>query len=82
VFVEELSADPIAWVGKRFADIESVLADGSVGAEELGPHDVEALRAAGPAVVAELERQLAEVAAGRAGLRPDDAGDFVRQSWL
>ena len=83
MFVEELSADPIAWVGKRFADIESVLADGAVDvAADLGPNDVEALRAAGPTVVAELERQLAEVAAGRAGLRPDDAGDFVRQSWL
>ena len=79
VFVEELSADPIGWIGKQFAEIESVLEAAQV---ELPGADVEALRAAGPSVVAELERQLGEVAAGRAGLRPDDAGEFVRQSWL
>jgi len=80
VFVEELSADPISWIGKQFAEIEAVLAAAKV--DDVSPSDVESLRAAGPAIVAELERQLGEVAAGRAGLRPDDAGDFVRQSWL
>lgn len=80
VFVEELSADPISWIGKQLADIESVLAEARV--DDLSKADVEALRAAGPAIVAELERQLGEVAAGRAGLAPDGAGDFVRSSWL
>jgi hypothetical protein len=80
VFVEELSADPIGWIGKQFADIESVLAAAEV--DDVSSADVEALRAAGPSIVAELERQLGEVAAGRAGLKPADAGDFVRQSWL
>lgn len=79
VFDEELTADPIGWIGKQFAVIESVLAAAEV---KLPVSDVEALRTAGPTVVAELERQLAEVAAGRAGLRPHGAGDFVRQSWL
>ena len=80
VFVEELSADPIAWIGKQFADIEAVLDAAQV--TDLPASDVESLRAAGPAIVAELERQLGEVAAGRAGLAPEGAGDFVRQSWL
>lgn len=80
VFVEELSADPIGWIGKRFAEITSVLEDARV--DDLPASDVEALRSAGPAIVGELQRQLAEVAAGRAGLAPEGAGDFVRSSWL
>lgn len=80
VFVEELSADPIGWIGKRFAEITSVLEDARV--DDLPASDVEALRSAGPAIVGELQRQLAEVAAGRAGLAPEGAGAFVRSSWL
>ena len=84
VFVEELSASPLTWVRDRFAGIEGVLADAHVDPSDLGPDDVECLRAAGPAVVAQLEVMLGEVAAGRAGLAPAAAagGGFVRQSWL
>jgi hypothetical protein len=82
VFVEELSASPLTWIRSRFADIDGVLADAHVDVEDIGKDDVESLRAAGPDVVAQLEHMLGEVAAGRAGLRPADAGDFVRQSWL
>ncbi len=82
VFVEELSAAPLDWVRDRFADIDGVLADAGVDDGELGPGDVEALRSAGPAVVAQLEHMLGEVAAGRAGLAPAEGGPFVRQSWL
>jgi hypothetical protein len=81
VFVEELSADPRTWIRKQFAQIDQVLADAGVDASTLGD-DVEALRAAGDKVAAELDFMLGEVAAGRAGLAPPDAGDFVRQSWL
>jgi hypothetical protein len=80
-FVEELSASPLTWVRDRFAAIEEVLEEARVDPAELGD-DVAALRAAGPAVVAQLELMLAEVAAGRAGTAPSEQGDFVRQSWL
>ena len=40
------------------------------------------LRAAGPHIAAVVEELLGEVAAGRAGLAPADAGDSVRASWL
>jgi len=82
VFVEELSADPLAWVAKRFAEIEAVLADAAIDISELGSHDVESVRAAGPAVIAQLEHQLAEVVAGRAGQAPSERDEFVRSSWL
>ena len=80
-FVEELSASPLTWVRDRFAAIEEVLDEAHVDPAELGD-DVDSLRAAGPAVVAQLELMLGEVAAGRAGLAPPEHGDFVRQSWL
>jgi hypothetical protein len=81
-FVEELSAKPLQWVADRFAAIDEVLADAGVTTDDVGADDVELLRAAGPVVVAQLEHLLGEVAAGRAGQAPADAGDFVRQSWL
>jgi len=81
-FVEELTADPVVWLQGRFDDIESVLADAGVEADELGSGDVAALRAAGPMIVAAVEHLLGEVAAGRAGLEPAGAGAAVRASWL
>jgi hypothetical protein len=82
VFVEELSASPLTWIRGRFDAIEEVLVDAKVDVADIGEDDLEALRAAGPAVVAQLEHMLAEVAAGRAGRKPEGHGDFVRQSWL
>ena len=81
-FVEELSASPLSWTADRFAHIEEVLDDAGLDASDLGTRDVEALRAAGPDVVRQLETMLGDVAAGRAGLPPDEQGSFVRQSWL
>lgn len=81
-FVPELSASPLAWTADRFAHIDDVLADAKLDTSELGADDVEALRAAGPEVVRQLEHMLGEIAAGRAGLPPAQHGGFVRQSWL
>lgn len=81
-FVEDLSAEPLGWVRDRFATIDAVFGDAGVDVGEVGADDLESLRAAGPAVVAQLEYMLSEVAAGRAGLAPASRSDFVRQSWL
>ena len=80
-FVEELTADPLGWLRERLADPAGVLADAG---EDPGPHtdDVTALQAGAPLVVGAVEHLLAEVAAGRAGLAPDGAGESVRASWL
>jgi len=82
VFDEELSADPRSWIRKQLADIDGVLERAGVSPDELGPDDVSSLRAAADKIAAELDEQLAAVAAGRAGLAPPEGGDFVRQSWL
>ncbi len=82
VFVEALSADPVTWVGERFGDIESVLAEAGLDEAAVSADDIASLRAAGPAVTAQLESMLAEVAAGRAGLAPAESASFVRAGWL
>src|SRR3712207_108492 len=83
VFVEELSANPLGWIKRRFAAIDEVLQEAQLPADlRISSADVDALRSAGPVVVAQLEHMLAEVAAGRAGLAPDEHGEFVRESWL
>lgn len=81
-FVEDLSADPVAWVADRIAHIDDVLADADFDRSELGPGDIEQLRRAAPIVVSQLKHLLGEVAAGRAGLAPEGHDEFVRQSWL
>lgn len=82
VFDEELSADPVRWVGERFAELGDVLADTGLEADDLTEGDIASLQAARPAVTAQLEFMLAEVAAGRAGLAPAAGSEFVRESWL
>src|SRR5215217_7498044 len=81
VFVEELSAEPVTWLRGRLADPAAVLAEAG---EDPADHaaDIAALQDAGPLIAATVERLLAEVAAGRAGVAPEDAGDAVRASWL
>src|SRR5215212_9533672 len=81
VFVEELSARPVDWLRARLADPAVVLAEAG---EDPAAHaaDVAALQDAGPLIAATVEQLLAEVAAGRAGVAPEDAGDAVRASWL
>jgi hypothetical protein len=81
VFVEELSAQPVGWLRERLADPAAVLVEAG---EDPSTHaaDIAALQAAAPLIAGTVEHLLAEVAAGRAGVAPDDAGDSVRASWL
>ena len=80
VFDEELSKDPVSWLRGRFAAIEEVLDQAEAGPVDRA--DVEALKAAGPMVLAVVEQLLRDVAEGSAGLAPAGAGDSVRSSWL
>lgn len=82
-FVEELTADPIGWVGARLADLDGLLADAGVDGAEL--HDTAAaeLRQAVPEIVAAVGTLLDRVRAGelaRPAAATADAG--VRVGWL
>jgi hypothetical protein len=81
VFVEELSGEPVGWLRARLADPAAVLA---AAGEDPAAYaaDIAGVQAAGPLIAGAVEHLLAKVAAGRAGVAPDDAGDSVRASWL
>lgn len=81
VFVEALSADPVGWLRGRLAHPTGVLEDAGVDPAEHAA-DLDALVAAAPQICATVERLLGEVAAGRAGLPPQQVGSSVRASWL
>jgi hypothetical protein len=82
VFVEELSSNPVGWLRDRFAHIDEVLEQAEAPDHVRSSDDVESLVAAGPMVVAVVEQLLSDVAAGRAGLAPAEAGESFRSSWL
>ncbi|MDQ1519454.1 MAG: hypothetical protein QOI55_527 [Actinomycetota bacterium] len=82
-FVEELSADPIAWLTKRLSDLDGVLDEAGLPRDEVGPEDVDDVRRAAPEIVDAVRRLLDGVRAGDLGRPP--AGDTIesaRVSWL
>ncbi|HEX6312979.1 MAG TPA: hypothetical protein VF152_15300 [Acidimicrobiia bacterium] len=81
-FVEEMSADPVAWVGKRLADLEGLLQEAGVDPHAVGPTDPEQLRAAAPEIVAVVHRLLDRIRAGELARAPDREGESARVSWL
>ena len=82
-FVEEMSADPVAWVGSRLADLSGLLEEAGVSVDEVGPRDVDDVRDAVPEIVDGMKRLLDGVRAGRlAQPSPDGDGTSARVSWL
>ncbi|MDF3289745.1 hypothetical protein [Streptomyces silvisoli] len=84
VFVKELSADPLKWVGQRLSDLPGVLADAGVAEEEVAPTDAERLREAAPRILEVLDRLLNGVWSGELGQPPhnEDKLTEARVSWL
>lgn len=90
VFVRELSADPLRWLGARLADLDGLLADGQVPATTAGPGDAAELRRAAPEIVDATGRLLDRVRAGELGGPPhpdqpvavDGRQVLARSGWL
>lgn len=94
VFVRELAADPLGWVGAQLADLDAILATGGFPADTAGPDDAESLRRIAPEIVDTTRRLLDKVRSGELGNPPSDtspAGDgggadgglaLVRAGWL
>ena len=70
VFVRELSADPIGWLGAKLADLDGLLASASFPADAVGPDDAESLRGVAPEIVDVTRRLLAKVRSGELGNPP------------
>jgi hypothetical protein len=71
VYVKELSADPLGWLGAQLAELGAVLASAGVPAEVAGPSDAEDLRRAVPEIVDVTRRLLDKVRSGELGNPPD-----------
>jgi hypothetical protein len=91
VFVRELSADPLGWLGGKLADLDGLLEAGGFPADTAGPDDARELQAAAPEIVNATARLLDRVRSGELGNPPADApGDgaadggpvLVRSGWL
>jgi hypothetical protein len=72
VFVKELSADPLGWLGQKLADLDGLLASAGFPPDTAGPDDAEQLRAAAPEIVDTTRRLLDRVRAGELGNPPRD----------
>ena len=70
VFVRELSADPLGWLGARLADLDGLLASAGFPADAAGPDDARSLRDAAPEIVDATRRLLGQVRSGELGQPP------------
>ncbi|WP_222443422.1 hypothetical protein [Streptomyces misionensis] len=91
VFVRELSADPLGWLGERLADLDGLLQTAGFPADTAGPTDAAELRRAAPEIVDATRRLLDRVRAGELGNRPEGEPPapveeqlqaLVRSGWL
>lgn len=84
-FDEEMTADPVAWVGRRLSDLEGLLAEASVDLSALGPSDAGDVRAAVPEIVATVHRLLDRVRSAERAPVVDPSGHAdggARVGWL
>ena len=72
VFVRELSADPLGWLGAKLADLDGLLASAGFPADAAGPDDAESLRGVAPEIVDVTRGLLAKVRSGELGNPPRD----------
>ncbi|MGW2219527.1 hypothetical protein ACWCSD_31450, partial [Nonomuraea sp. NPDC001684] len=83
VFDEELSAEPLKWLGERLADLDGVLRQSGVDPAEVGADDAASLRETAPEIVDTVRRLLDRVRAGELGTAPAGGpAASVRSSWL
>jgi hypothetical protein len=97
VYVRDLSADPLGWLGGKLADLETLVAEAGFPADVASKDDAESLRGAAPEIVEVARRLLERVRSGELGNPPREeapAGSFpaaatsdgapavVRTGWL
>ena len=86
-YEDGLSADPLAWLGRRLADLPGLLAEAEVPDHTVGPQDATQIAATAPEIVETVTRLLARVRAGELAHPPlaEDglaAPAGARVSWL
>jgi hypothetical protein len=82
VFVRELSADPLGWLGQQLADLPAVLKRAGVPDDLADPSDADNLRDIAPVIVNVTGMMLDKVRAGELGVAPSGDTDNIRAGWL
>lgn len=83
VFVRELSADPLGWLGAQLSDLPAVLEQAKVEPYESDAADAEQLRARVPEILDVVDRMLTGVRSGVLAVPPPDVDpDNARVGWL
>jgi len=83
VFVDELSAHPLEWLGAELSNLERVLDRAGVAADETTASDAAALRECVPEILDATGRLLARIKAGELGGPPgDEPLASARVGWL
>jgi|SRR5579875_3752594 len=82
-FEEELSADPIGWLGRKLSDLPGLLAQAGVPAGTASPDDLAGFRLARPEILQATQRLLDRVRSGELGRAPAvPTSGAIRASWL
>jgi hypothetical protein len=82
VLDQDLSSDPVGWLGGRLADLEGLLAEAGIHVDAGLANDADKLRACVPEVQRAVNRMLDQVKAGELGNAPDDEMAGARPNWL
>lgn len=82
VFDDEMTADPVRWVGKQLSDLEGLLERAGVEVDATLAADAENLRGAVPDVQRTVTALLEDVRTGRLGRAPEGEVTGARISWL
>jgi hypothetical protein len=81
-FVKDMTANPVAWVGKWLSDIDGMLEAAGLTRDDLGADDADELQRAIPDILDAVRRLLARVRAGELARPPGETVDSARVSWL
>ncbi len=84
-FDDKLTADPLAWVGRRLGHLDVLVSEAGLPADTAGPTDADDLRAAIPQIMAAVAALLDRVRAagyGRPGQAPAAGPAGARAGWL
>ncbi len=82
-FDEDLSADPVTWVGQQLSDVPALLTRAGIDADDRFTADAQSLRARVPEILTALRGLLDGVKAGELAVPPaGEAPESARDSWL
>jgi hypothetical protein len=81
-YVEELSADPLGWVGARLSDLDGLLAEAGFDRDAADPGDAASLRSAVPEILDAVRRLLERARAVGPGGPAADEAVGARVGWL